>query len=280
MIDTIETFGNSTLQHGKHSNRVYLMSLAPEDIPAIVPYIEGLATAEGYTKIFAKVPAAAAPSFLDTGFKTEAKIPRFFQSRADAFFMGKYLCPIRKREQKPDLVQQLVETARAKEPVSEPALLDPNLVCRRTTPADAVPMAELYRQVFASYPFPIQDPAYLIRTMEEQVIYYGIWDGPTLLALASAEMDPSQANAEMTDFATRPDCRGKGFAHVLLAVLEQAAAAEGIQTAYTIARSYSAGMNITFAKNDYQFSGTLTNNTNISGGLESMNVWHKPLLCS
>ncbi|OHB29110.1 MAG: putative beta-lysine N-acetyltransferase [Desulfuromonadaceae bacterium GWC2_58_13] len=277
MIDTIEIFGNSTLQHGRHSNRVYLMSLAPEDLPEIVTYMESLATAEGYTKIFAKVPATVAPSFRETGFKTEAKIPRFFKRKADAHFMGKYLCPKRKQEKKPDLVQQLVETAQAKEPVMEPAALDVHLTCRRVTLDDAGQMAELYRQVFASYPFPIHDPAYLIETMEENVIYHGIWDGPELLALASAEMDRVQANAEMTDFATRPDCRGKGLAQVLLAVLEETAAAEGIRTAYTIARSYSAGMNITFAKNDYQFSGTLTNNTNISGGLESMNVWHKPL---
>jgi len=51
----------------------------------------------------------------------------------------------------------------------------------------------------------------------------------------------------------------------------------GIITAYTIARAYSFGMNITFAERDYDFDGTLTNNTNISGRLESMNVWHKRL---
>lgn len=277
MTDRIETFGNSTLQHGRHSNRVYLMSLAQEDVPEIVAYIEGLATAENYTKIFAKVPASAAATFLDDGYASEARIPGFFQRQDDAHFMGKYLCPRRKQEQKPDLVQQLVETARSKEPLLEPAVLDDHLTCRRVTPKDAGQMAELYRQVFASYPFPIHDAGYLIQTMEEHVIYHGIWDGPDLLALASAEMDRDHANAEMTDFATRPDCRGKGLAQVLLGTLEEAAATEGITTAYTIARSYSAGMNITFAKNDYQFSGTLTNNTNISGGLESMNVWHKPL---
>jgi hypothetical protein len=44
---------------------------------------------------------------------------------------------------------------------------------------------------------------------------------------------------------------------------------------YTIARSYSAGMNITFAKQDYKYTGTLINNTNIFGKIESMNVWYK-----
>ena len=49
----------------------------------------------------------------------------------------------------------------------------------------------------------------------------------------------------------------------------------GIDTFYTIARSVSFGMNITFAKMDYKYTGTLKNNTNISGNIESMNVWYK-----
>ena len=45
------------------------------------------------------------------------------------------------------------------------------------------------------------------------------------------------------------------------------------QTWYTIARALSAGMNITFAKAGYRYAGTLVNNTDISGTIESMNVW-------
>jgi len=32
-------------------------------------------------------------------------------------------------------------------------------------------------------------------------------------------------------------------------------------------------MNITFAKAGYRYAGTLVNNTDISGTIESMNVW-------
>ena len=48
-------------------------------------------------------------------------------------------------------------------------------------------------------------------------------------------------------------------------------------TSYTIARSLSYGMNITFAKMGYIYGGTLINNTNICGSLESMNIWYKHL---
>ncbi len=51
----------------------------------------------------------------------------------------------------------------------------------------------------------------------------------------------------------------------------------GIKTSYSIARAVSYGMNITFAKHGYIYSGTLVNNTNIAGSIESMNVWHKIL---
>jgi putative beta-lysine N-acetyltransferase len=79
----------------------------------------------------------------------------------------------------------------------------------------------------------------------------------------------------MTDFATLPEFRGHGLALHLLQLMEEVVQSRGIRSLYTIARSYSFGMNITFARNGYSFGGTLTNNTDIFGELESMNVWHK-----
>ena len=42
-------------------------------------------------------------------------------------------------------------------------------------------------------------------------------------------------------------------------------------------RLISGGMHITFARRGYRFGGTLVNNTDISGQIESMNVWYKTL---
>ena len=148
------------------------------------------------------------------------------------------------------------------------------------------PITGVRRDVITSYsihytklydPFPIHDPAYLRRTMEENVVYFGIWEGESLIALSSAETDVASGNAEMTDFATLPECRGRGIAQHLLQEMEGEMARRDIRSLYTIARAYSHGMNITFAKNGYHYGGTLTNNTNISGGLESMNLWYKHL---
>lgn len=276
MTDQVVAFGDSAIQHGKHSDRAYLMNLALGDLPEVIPYLDHLALTEGYTKIFAKVPARAQGSFERSGYEPEAVVPGFYRGEEEVSFMGKYFCDQRRQEQKPELVEQALETALAKELAEQPQL-PAALCCRPTTAADAPAMAELYRRVFASYPFPIHDPGYLRQTMASHVVYHGVWEGEKLIALASAETDPAGRNAEMTDFATDPDYRGQGLANHLLAGLEEAAAERGILTAYTIARAYSFGMNVTFAKSGYQFSGTLTHNTQISGALESMNVWHKPL---
>jgi hypothetical protein len=50
-----------------------------------------------------------------------------------------------------------------------------------------------------------------------------------------------------------------------------------MQTLFSIARALSPAINITFGDAGYTFGGTLINNTNISGRIESMNIWYKQL---
>lgn len=277
MIDTIETFGESLIQHGRHSERIYLMKMSRQDLPELIHYLDDLAVSNGYSKIFAKVPEAVEWQLRKDGFRSEAAIPGFYRGEQDVTFMGKYFVAGRVIEPHPEKVTSVLEAARAKQADAAPVKLAEGLACRRLQPEDTRAMAEVYREVFASYPFPIHDPGYLRETMESHVIYLGIFAGTRLVAIASAELDREGQNAEMTDFATLPEQRGAGLANYLLAELEKLAAAEGVITAYTIARAYSFGMNITFAKSAYQYAGTLTRNTQIAGDLESMNVWYKRL---
>ncbi|MEJ2700770.1 MAG: putative beta-lysine N-acetyltransferase [Desulfuromonadales bacterium] len=241
--DTVADMAGSVVHHGSANDRVYLMKLAAGNPAETVQDLESLALARGYSKIIAKVPDTVRDCFETAGYRTEAEI----------------------------------QTARKKASEEAPGAIADRFSFRVPTPNDAEAMAELYRQVFATYPFPIHDPAYLRRTMAENVAYFGIWDGGRLVALSSAEMCTASRSAEMTDFATLPEYRGSGLASFLLQKMEEEMPERGVRTAYTIARAVSFGMNITFARQGYRFGGTLTNNTNISGDLESMNVWYKPL---
>jgi len=277
MSDIIETFGQSRIQHGDYNDRIYLMKLHATDLPGIVPDLIDLAREKGYSKIFAKVPASARAPFLEHDFQEEATIPRFFRGADDACFLGRYFSADRARESRPQQVADVLATARRKNTIQDTPALDSDFRLRSAAAVDLNGMAVVFREVFPTYPFPIHDPDYLRRTMDGHVRYFIVERDGEIIAVSSAETDPDNLNVEMTDFATLPRYRGHGLAVHLLVLMEEEMRREGFITAYTIARAYSFSMNITFSKLGYDYSGTLTHNTNISGALESMNIWHKPL---
>lgn len=278
MPDTIEKLGSSLIQHGKDSDRIYLMKLHPDDASSIVARIEELADAHDYGKIFCKVPAPFVGPFEKAGYSEEARVPGFFGGEVDAAFMSRFRKP-----QRAELDD--IELAAVKEPLSlaekkqhdAPSGPPEEYTIRRLEASDVDQLAALYRVVFPSYPFPIFDPDYLRRTMADHIRYYGAFHTDGLVAASSAETDPDARNSEMTDFATVPAHRGKRLAVHLLLAMEPDLRASGFATAYTIARAASVGMNVTFARCGYRFAGTLINNTQISGQIESMNVWYKGL---
>jgi putative beta-lysine N-acetyltransferase len=273
--DETLTLGNSVIQHGPYNDRVYLMSLDRSDFPGVLDTIDSLAAERGYGKIFVKAPAFALEECTRRGYVTEASAAGFYRGEQDAFFLGKFLDPRRAIPANPERLEEIRRACEAIEPVDAPQLpADFSLsVC---VPGDVDEMAALYRAIFDSYPFPIFDPAYLRETMADHVVYFGVRHRGDLIALSSSEISFRAQAAEMTDFATLPNYRGNGLATALLSAMEREMKTRDVRTVYTIARAASFGMNAVFAKRAYHFGGTLINNTNIGGSIESMNVWHKP----
>lgn len=276
--DTLVAMPGALLQHGPASDRVYLMKLESGNVPGVIRFMEQLADHNGYSKLFAKVPQHAAGWFAGQGYTVEARVPDLYPEGADGLFMAKYPRKNRAILRNPETVRQVLETAREQHP-SPPREVPQGWTMHVMDTDDTREMSALYRRVFETYPFPIFDPDYLCSTMRSHVRYFGVRDeAGTLMALASAEMDPPGKNAEMTDFATLPTCRGKGLARSLLSRMEHDMTKSGLRTAFTIARAHEPGINIVFARAGYAFAGTLPNNTQIKGGLESMNVWSKSLV--
>lgn len=275
MNDKMEKLGNSLIQHGPDNRRIYLMKLDPSDLPELVGQLDQLAKQNGYTKIFAKVPAPSAKQFLAAGYRQEGTIPLFYKGETDAVFLGKFIDPSRAETPQQAEIENIIKLAESKAG-SELRPLPEGYRLRPATEDDCTEMAEVYRTVFASYPFPIHDPEYLKETMRSHVCYFVAEKDGHIAAAASGEMDRENFNAEMTDFATLPEHLGNGLAVHLLNYMDPAMHERGIRTLYTIARAISPGMNITFAKCGYRFGGTLINNTQISGSIESMNLWYRP----
>ncbi|MDD2497370.1 MAG: putative beta-lysine N-acetyltransferase [Desulfitobacteriaceae bacterium] len=279
MSDIIETLGYSQIQHGKENNRIYLMKYDPRDQTQIITKLDQLAIKADYTKIFVKIPQIEENLFSQAGYRREARIPRFKNGREDYVFMGKYLDEKRAVIQERTIVDQVLAAAqdKAKNNPGAYLTLPQGMQVKVLSPDDTPAMAHVYKQVFETYPFPIHDPDYLAQTMKDNIIYFGIFFSGQLIALASSETDPLFLNSEMTDFATLENYRGQNLSLILLQQMEKTMQNNGYKTLYTIARAVAFGMNVTFAKAGYTFSGTLINNTNISGRIESMNVWYKQI---
>jgi putative beta-lysine N-acetyltransferase len=273
--------GNSRLQFGPFNDRIYLYELDEADWPEVLSALDGLMQRVSVGKVVAKVPARCVAPLLDRGFELELGVPGLFREgggeRLDGVFAVRYLDAERRpsaheREQ----VRQVLELVRTK------AQRVPETGQRQVHelgPESAEELAAIYGEVFASYPFPIQDPAFLRSCMEEGVRYFGVYsDEGRLIAVSSAEPHSGGANVEMTDFATLPPARGQGLALELLNGMHRALLESPLRSAlpYTIARALEVGMNLSFARAGYAMAGTLWRNTNIGGQLEQMNVWYRP----
>jgi putative beta-lysine N-acetyltransferase len=266
----------STLSHGNGSKRVYLMDLHPDDFPAIIDILDQMASEYNYSKLFAKVPAKYGPSFINAGYIIEASVPGFYNNCEDALFIVKYTTPERHQPETPEmrafqeLILKPIGTLKM-EPVKDYKL-------RPLTESDAKAMVTVFKKVFATYPFPIFEPDFLIKSMKtDDTRYFGAFYDNELIGISSAECNVGKQNAEMTDFAVLPLHRGKRLANHLLSLMENSLAADGFKTLYTIARLHSLPMNKTFYNQGYRYSGTLIRNTQISGKIESMNVWYKKI---
>ena len=277
MPDVIEKLNHSIVQHGSYNRRIYLMKLHERDMPSIVPVLEHLAREKGYEKILVKTPTRNRDGFTKEGCDQEAIIPHYFKDGEDAVFMAKYFSSIRRRVKDRQRIIAVLSLAQRNQQTRSHKTNGRFWGIQICQPDDAAEMSRLYKAVFKTYPFPVFDLHYLIESINSHVTYFCIRKDNRIVALAASEKDPDNLAVEMTDFATLSGHRRQGMADCLLKAMESEMIQQGLQTAYSIARSLSPAMNITFVKNGYRYGGTLGNNTNIAGRIESMNIWYKHL---
>ena len=275
MADTIEKIGNSTIQHGPENDRIYLMDLAPEDFPRLLDRIDEIRSREKYTKIFGITPVTLFEEFKARGYRIEARVPGFYTGKTEGLFIARFHSTA--REIAPENTINELKGILNSDTGTTHGTLPEECTLSLMTEQDIPCMCRLFSEVFPQYPFPVHDKDFIRKTMAKKTRYHGIHIQGNLAAIASAEINYRARSAEMTDFAVMPEYRGNSLGQHLLQALEKDARENGIITAYTIARLKSTGMNIVFRRGGYTFTGTLVNNTRISRGIESMNVWYKSL---
>ena len=273
VMDKIEKFENALIHHGSFSNRLYIMKFPKGGNTGLLKKISQFAIENGYTKIVGKIPKGKLNMFLQNDFKMEASVPKFYKGRSTCCFVSKFIDPERAifNPEPLNLFNQVLDDYI----ITNKPVLSNGFVFRLLMPDDAPVMIDVLKQVFKTYPFPVHNKEYIEHTMENDVCYFGAFQNGELCSISSSEMDIANKNAEMTDFAVLNSARGRGLSKILLTFMEEQMKLKGIKTLYTIARLNSIPMNKTFLGAGYSYAGTLINNTNISGGIESMNVLYK-----
>jgi putative beta-lysine N-acetyltransferase len=160
---------------------------------------------------------------------------------------------------------------------SEYVNLEKNFTIRLAVEEDIPSIIDLFKAVFKSYPSPVFDPEYIYYVMQGKTMFKVIESGGKIVSVASAEMDRLNMNAEVTDCATYPEHRGKGYVTAIIASIENDLREEGFYTLYSLARAIHPNINYAFSTNGYKFGGNLVNNCHICGGFENMNIWTKEL---
>lgn len=257
------------------NDRLQVLEYRAEDLSKLARALAEAGEGHGFGKVFMKARADDRGELEAGGMVCEAMIPGYFGGD-DAAVMAHFLSEDRTRRPFVEDQEEILDAVRERPPDPAPDPLPPGYTLVLARPDDLEGLAALYRAVFATYPYPIRDPAFLADAMGDNTVYAVIRDGDdALVAAASAEMDLQHGNAEMTDFATLPSQRGLGLAKTILVLLEDEMERRGIRCLYTIARARSFGMNRVFHNLGYVWSGTLVNNCHIAGQFEDMHVWYK-----
>jgi beta-lysine N6-acetyltransferase len=246
------------------------------NVDKIITHLENLAKEKSYEKIIVKARFEHVSLFIEKGFVNEGVITGYFNG-SDAYFLVKYLLVSRRISRDWCKEDQIIRSVQEQSVSVNNFLLPAGYKMRKAEEEDAAQLAELYKTVFAVYPTPLQRVDYVIDVIKRGTVFYIIEKEQQIVSAASAEINETYHNAEVTDCATRLEHRKHGLMKHLIRQLENELRQRGIFCAYSLARAKSFGMNAVFQQLGYRYSGRLANNCYIYEDLEDMNVWVKDL---
>jgi beta-lysine N6-acetyltransferase len=266
-------------QYDPYNRRLKFFDLTPADVRGSTLIASALGEKNGDTAhggLYSKVIVYARPGHVGWsgfGLHHEATIWGFFGDGSHAELWAAYPEPARAEDQLAKQNDKVYEIASNKQ-CTVPTLPE-GYSCGPALPEDASEIAELMDGTFNDYPTPIA-PDVVAGAIDQKTSHFRVArDGRgRIAACASAEIHHTRKSAELTDCATRTDERGKGIMSAILRGLEHDLQREfNITDVYTIARAVEPGMNCSFAKLGYTYTGRLVNNCKMPEGFESMNVW-------
>ncbi|GGB55154.1 putative beta-lysine N-acetyltransferase [Fictibacillus barbaricus] len=242
----------------------------------LVNWMEEEAVKNKFQKIIVKTRHEDLSFWIQQGYLYEGEFSSYFNG-ASAFAMCKYLNVERRNSSywldEDNILKGVVKLPQgtAQSPLPEKYTL------RMADEGDVKSLSDLYGKVFEVYPTPMDDPDYVLKMIKSGTLFCVIEHEQKIISAASADVNSTYHNAEITDCATLPEHRKAGLMKHLVDQLENELFDRNIYCAYSIARALSFGMNAVFHQKGYMYKGRLANNCKIFDKYEDMNIWVKDL---
>ncbi len=266
----------------QYNQRIKVLSYSGPNFAALILQIRWLTEANGFDKVICMASHDDWIEFLKHGYVLEAVLKHYHRGE-DAFAMSKFRSQDRivshSLMEEILLIEQIMQdhTQERLNQARPLAGLPEGVTVRMATHGDIQELIELYQSIFETYPSPLVQPSYLETVFLKESLFAVCESEGRIIAAASAELQPHNLTAELTDCATKKEARGKGLMSHLLTLLEQELLRRDYVSSYTMARARSYGMNNVFFRLDYEFMGRMVNNCDIYGAYEDMNIWVKRL---
>jgi len=258
------------------NKRVKVLDYQIQDWPKAATWLDRTAAEHHLGKILFNVKQSEPHELENLGYIREGIIPSFFNGE-DALCYSRFTDFQRSKSRYYEQEEAILNQIKNEQPGFKTKKMPAGLKTGRIDHGQVEELVNLYRQIFSTYPSPLLNPDYVHRVMTTHVCFWGVFKGDAVISAASAEMDLSKGNAEITDCATLPDYRGHGLLRHLIVILEEELQTRGIGTLYSLARAGSYGMNAALNRLDYAYKGRFINNCHIGGRFEDMNLWTKVL---
>jgi len=258
------------------NERILVLSYHSADMVSLALHLDNLAYRHGAGKIIIYAIGNDWRKLLSCGYRLEGVMSGYFKG-APAFCMSRFYCPERASDRnilEEDLVlKRISDDERKLESANEKR--DGYLI-RPVIFEDAENIWEIFAQVFATYPSPVEDKAYIkqIVRSDHYVMKVAEFDGK-IAGIASADINHEVLSAELTDCIVLPEHRGQGLMGRLIGAVENEIWHFGVKYLYSLTRAGIPQINAVFCHKGYKFNGKLVNNCTIGGQFESMNIWEK-----
>lgn len=278
MFETIENIDGALVYHGNMHNRIYFSEAENVNLDNLLQKMKDLAKKKRYEKILGKASEKGLNVLKSQGFIVEAKIPGLYNGSVDGYFLADYTNE--KRHVNDEKIMKTIATVKtiaeaANKPNTDSHFLMPeNLDIKELSSAEFPLLEELHQKAYKYHPHQIKDAAYFSKLKNLNHRFYGLFQNGELLVSAILAVNSSESNVEIVDFVTHPDYRGQNLSYFLVQDIKNKMDKLGCKTIYTMVRSTSYGLNITFSKHGFILAGTLINNCIVRDAMESMNVWY------